>query len=333
MNKTDSILAHIKPLLNNLIDGHISFTKNNTKDNTGMLHLSLTGFKIIDSKYFVFEKYYKPNFSFIWGLFISDSDIIFIAENYTATLKREMKDNGISYIEANGNMHIKKENIFIYVETNKKVEIKKAKSNRAFSTTGLKIIFSYLTTSDIVNMSVRDLGANLGIPYTNFHYVNHGLKELKYLVNINQNTLQLTNKKELIERWIFNFEEKLKPKLFIGKFRFLDAADYENWKKVNLQNGDTEWSGEPAAAILTNQISPQIFTLYTSLSKTQLAKQYKMIPDDNGYIFGYKQFYSHLHIRYDKIVNPLLVYADLKLSGESRNIKIAQGIYESYLQN
>jgi hypothetical protein len=91
--------------------------------------------------------------------------------------------------------------------------------------------------------------------------------------------------------------------------------------------------GEPAAAVLTGNLEPQLFTIYTLETKAELAKKYRIIPDEKGDIAVYENFYRNypfVHMR--PITHPILIYADLIITQESRNMKIAKDIYEQYIQ-
>jgi len=124
------------------------------------------------------------------------------------------------------------------------------------------------------------------------------------------------------------YNQKLKPTLHLGNFRFLNKEDYRYWKKINLKANDTLWGGEPAADLLTNYLKPGEFTIYTNEKKHELMKNYKLVPDNNGDIKVYKKFWEYdLNKRY---VPELLVYADLINTGNERNIETAKIIYEKF---
>ncbi|MFX8351089.1 type IV toxin-antitoxin system AbiEi family antitoxin, partial [Acinetobacter baumannii] len=73
---------------------------------------------------------------------------------------------------------------------------------------------------------------------------------------MNKQEYKLNNKKELLQRWMVAYEEKLKPALRVGPFRFLKEEDFIHWKKIPLQNMKTWWGAEPAADLFTNYLKP-----------------------------------------------------------------------------
>ena len=128
------------------------------------------------------------------------------------------------------------------------------------------------------------------------------------------------------------YAERLKPALKIGTFRFLKEEDFTNWKKLPIRNGKTWWGGEPAGDILTNYLRPAELTIYTTETRNDLIKNYKLIPDEKGNVKAYKKFWQQDEVN-DNTVPPLLIYADLINTNDRRCMQTAQKIYDEFLQN
>jgi hypothetical protein len=331
MNKSEFPFDILKANLYNLLDASVEFKAQNNKNTDGVLQLGFDGIKLIDLEYVLINNNTRPTFERLYGMYLMTNNIVFIADSFSTVIKNELKANGIQYIELSGNCFIKTKNNFIYVTGNKNISTKKAPPNRAFSKTGLKIILYYLTEENNINMPSRDLASHLQIGYSNIHYVNQGLRELKYLIPKNKNTHVLDKRKELLNRWISNYEEKIKPTLLQGRFKFIDEAGLKNWRNIKNDN-NFQWGGESAAALLTNNLEPKIFTIYTDEPKSGLIKKYKIIPDKDGYIYVYKPLHSFYTSHYLNATHPILIYADLIISQESRNIEAANKIYEQYIR-
>jgi hypothetical protein len=58
----------------------------------------------------------------------------------------------------------------------------------------------------------------------------------------------------------------------MGEFVFLKKEDAIHWKKIKLATDNLEWGGEPAGDIITKYLYPEIFTLYTNLTKMDIVK-------------------------------------------------------------
>lgn len=179
---------------------------------------------------------------------------------------------------------------------------------------------------------MRHIAEVADVSLDSIHKTINSLKQLKYLVNVNNKVVQWNNKKALLEKWITEYDLRLKPSLHIGNFRFLIEDNFLDWKLLDLSDGNTLWGGEPAGELFTNYLKPEILTLYTSATKPELIKKYRIIPDPTGYIRLYKKFWNKETMN-GNIVEPLLAYADLVNTGDRRNIETAQKIYEKFLQD
>lgn len=247
-------------------------------------------------------------------------------------IKEELRFNNIAYLEANGNIFLKQKETTLWIDTNKPVEVDKKTDSRAFTKTGLKVVFQFLVDETWINRPYRQIAEQTGTGIGNITNIITGLKQEGFLLQVAKNDLKLNNKKDLLNKWITAYERRLKPTLKIGTFRFLKNEDFTNWKKLPIQNGKTWWGGEPAGDLLTNYLRPAELTLYTIETRNDLIKNYRLIPDEKGNVKAYKKFWQYDEVDYD-IVPPLLIYADLINTNDRRCIETAQKIYDELLQN
>lgn len=118
----------------------------------------------------------------------------------------------------------------------------------------------------------------------------------------------------------------------IGTYRFLKETEFNNWRWIELNNGKTWWGGEPAGDLLTGYLRPAELTLYTNETRNELMKNYRLIPDEKGNVIVYKKFWQNEEEN-DNFVPPLLVYADLINSDDSRCQETGVMVYKKFLQN
>ncbi|MEX0361629.1 MAG: type IV toxin-antitoxin system AbiEi family antitoxin, partial [Allomuricauda sp.] len=87
----------------------------------------------------------------------------------------------------------------------------------------------------------------------------------------------------------------------------------------------------PGGAILTNNLRPEHFVLFTDLELSELAKVLRLAPSENGEIEVLQKFWKN---DFDNtgVAPALLIYTDLINSGYSRNIETAKQILENGLQ-
>ena len=260
---------------------------------------------------------------------------IVIANRIFPKIKEELRNNEIAYLETNGNIFIKHKELFLWIDAQKPLEQLKIKTNRAFNKTGLKVLF-HLLQGNIINWSYRDIAAFADVGLGNVNYIFNGLKESNFLINIKKNEYKLQNKKELFNKWITGYAEKLKPTLLVGSFRFLNKTDFEQWKALKFHTPETNWGGEAAGSLLTNYLTPEVLTIYSNETRNELIRQYRLMPDEEGNVKVYKRFWNNNYDgspNHPNIVPPLLAYADLISTNDSRCIETADKIYQTLIKD
>ena len=257
--------------------------------------------------------------------------LIVIANHIFPKIKEELRQRKIAYVEATGNIYLQQNDIIIWVDTQKPVRIEKGKGNRAFTKTGLKVVFHFLLNENFINQPYREIARQTNVGLGNINNILNGLKELGFLIKLDQDQYRIINKKELLEKWIVAYNERLQPAITMGTFRFLKAEDFSNWRWIQFNNGKTMWGGEPAGDLLTGHLRPEELTMYTTETRNELIKNYRLIPDEKGNVRVYKMFWQ-VDEGEDNIVPHLLVYADLINARDKRCNETAQKIYERFIQ-
>ena len=259
---------------------------------------------------------------------------LLVAQRLYPKIKEELRQNGIAYLEANGNIFIKQENIWLWIDTNKRIKIPSEKSNRAFTKTGLKVIFQLLLDGNLINETHRIIAGRTGVALGNIPQIISGLLEMGYLVKMDKKHYAYTDRKALLEKWMGLYESNLKPSLFSGTFRFRQRNDNLNgqWKDILLNTDKTQWGGEPAGDMLTNYLRPGEFTLYTVESKKELLMNYHLLPEEEGNVKVYQRFWPLKKGQGQKVVPPLLVYADLMNTHDKRCRETAEIIYHESIE-
>jgi hypothetical protein len=255
-------------------------------------------------------------------------DFLFVAEKLYPKVKKELRENGVNYLEGNGNVYINTENLFLYIDTNEVAKTQKEKGNRAFTKTGLKVIFHFLLQPKLINQTQREIAAITNVALGNIPLIINGLLETNLIVRLNKNEYVVNNYEELLNKWITEFEQTLKPTLFKQRFRFQNRN--QDWRTLPLNTDKTVWGGEPAGDIITNHLRPEKFTLYTKETTKDLILNYKLLPDDEGEIAVYDMFWKN---DYDTNTAPKeLVYTDLMITDDKRCMETAKLIFNEYIE-
>lgn len=120
------------------------------------------------------------------------------------------------------------------------------------------------------------------------------------------------------------YGRKVRPKILIGRYRRIEHPE-----ALQLPCG-CYWSGEVASEKLNLNLRSQEQTIYTNLELLKAVKELRLIPDENGSLELLSAFWNKAIIneQLENVVSKPLIYADLMLSGNDRNIEIAHELFE-----
>ena len=257
--------------------------------------------------------------------------IILIAEYISKTAAEEFKNRDINYIDIAGNAYIKFNDLVIFIEGQKKAKKEKINQSRAFQEAGLKILFQLLYKPEHLQDSYRKIAEKADVSIGSVSNVMAELEDLNYLLKTSDKRV-LKNKNELLERWIVAYNAVLRPRIMRKRMRFLDNDFQQQWKNIDthINDGYVLWGGEPGAAMLTENLRPEKFTLFTSLDLSEVARSLKLVPSEKGDVEILQKFWNN-NSENKKTAPALLIYADLINSGFGRNIETAKQILENEL--
>ncbi len=257
---------------------------------------------------------------------------IVVCERIFPKIKQELRRRKINYLEANGNMFLSIDGLHINIDGKSYVEPVAMTTNRAFTKIGLQVLYQFMINDEWVNKTYRELAELTGVGIGTISNIIKGLKKDGYLLQLTKDMMQLEHKGKLLEKWVVEYDKRLKPALALGTFRFLNQDDFYAWENISLLAGKSFWGGEPAGALYTKFLRPEELTIYTEEGINDLIRNYKLIPDRKGNVVVYKKFWVNNDTQ-GIIVDPLLVYTDLINKLDRRCTEIAQKIYDERLQD
>ncbi len=256
-----------------------------------------------------------------------------IAKYIVSDVALELRENGINYLDVAGNCFIKYKELLLYI-AGQKVH-KKARTNhaKAFQEAGIKIIFNLLSNPDNLQLSYRELAELADVSIGSVSNIMKELEEQNFILKTKLKRV-LKNKAALLERWVIAYHDVFRPRLVKKQMSFIKTDLTHTWRNLYLDNeeGVTLWGAEPAAALLTNQLLPEKFSIYTTQSWQNIGQGIGLVPDPNGKVEILQIFWKQ-NPNNKQTTPPLLVYADLIGSGFGRNVEIAQIILENELQH
>lgn len=267
---------------------------------------------------------------------LTDGKIIMVSRYIPTPMKDELKANGISYIESSGNCYIETSGIYVFISDQRSPPLKTAEETKLWAPSGMKLLFAILMDQELLNSSYRNIAFTAGVALGNIGSFIFELKREGYViagVRNKQETLLLENRTMLMDKWADMYRTILRPKLLIGKFRFNKKEDRANWHNQDGSDLGIYWGAETAGAILTNYLSPEVYTIYSNEDRFELMKKLKIVPDQSGEVELLRPFWNEeVFSTVGDTVPPLLVYAELISSFDSRNRETAIRIKEKYVK-
>jgi hypothetical protein len=251
--------------------------------------------------------------------------LMLVAAKLYPAIKEKLIEAGVDWLDGAGNIYLKEGDTIIWIDHHTTTPDKQIK-NRAFTKTGLKVLFLFLHDEAWLNRTYREIAEAAGVALGGIKYVLNGLKEHDFMLTRNKKELKLKNREKLMDQWLTAFGDELKPKIAQGRYRFVNHGDMHKWNELQLP-GETVWGGEPAADLITHNLKPKEFILYTNTSRAELMKELKLAPDREG-IVEVRTPYWNIDPEHPNVAPMLTIYTDLMLTGDPRNANIAKTLCE-----
>lgn len=242
----------------------------------------------------------------------------------------KLRLSGAQFLDTAGNAYLDDPPLYVFITGRRRDEpVPAGKTTRAFTTTGIKMLFALLCDPKLAGKPYREIAAEAGVSLGAVGQVLDDLKRAGHLIETEAGGRRLLKTEELVRRWVEAYAERLRPKLLLSRYSS-DRPDW--WKEARPEEGGACWGGEVAAAKLTRYLKPQVKTVYAPTKLAAMQVRSGLKPDERGDTEILKKFW----VFGDKSPRPdtapaLLVYADLIGSGDDRNVETAKIIYDRFL--
>ena len=254
---------------------------------------------------------------------------LLVTEYITPAMADRLRDRAINFIDTAGNAYFKALPFYVFIKGNRLEEKPTAaRGPLAFQRAGLQILFALLCRKELEKRPLREIAAAASVALGTVNNVLKDLKQKGYLVDMGKRGRRLVNKDELFRKWAAAYPDVLRPRILLGRY----TTERKEWWKETELPPDIYWGGEVGAAKITKYLKPQDVTLYAkNIPKDLLVKQ-RLKKDPNGEVEILEVFWGE-YFEWDltDVVHPLLIYADLLATGDSRNRETAEMIYDNEL--
>ncbi len=264
---------------------------------------------------------------------IENRPVLLVAKYINPIMFDKLVGLGLNILDCAGNCHIRYMNgnisVFHLINKGEKNVFANEKVYPVFQDAGIKVIFYLLQDKNNVNKAYREIQENTGVALGTVKNVIDELVTRNFILVTDKGRI-LKNRRALLDLWVENYNQVLKPKLLMGRMAFRTNEQRNKWKAMELPEG-MYWGGESAANMIDNYLEPGAFDIYTDVPTAYLMKTGFVKQDANGEIKVYQKFWrweteNHL-------VPLILVYADLMGSGNSRCLEAANRLIEHGLND
>ena len=249
----------------------------------------------------------------------------------TPELAERCRAMGTQFIDTAGNAYLKAQGMRVFVAGQKRpLNAMAAAKDRATTATGMRVVFFLLCRPDLLNAPYRDIAAGAGVALGTVGWVFFALQERGQLLIDKQKKRQFVDIRLVIEEWARNYPVRLRPRLAPQRFH-APAADW--WKTAGLEKYAALFGGEVAGEMLTKYRAPGEVLIYAQGDPARLIIDNHLKADPRGEVEILEKFWHFEIPGQHSVAPPLLVYADLMATQDTRDHEVARLIYERYLVN
>lgn len=252
-----------------------------------------------------------------------------VTDYVTPNLADELRKRQVHFMDAAGNAYLQTPDFMVWVKGERPRVAPEAPTGtgRAFTATGLQVLFTLLCAPERAALPYRDIAKLAGVAHGTVGWVMAELPRLGFLAIVPQHGRRLVNVETLVAQWTEAYARTLRPKMVLGRYRAetLEWATPDNARRYDLALG-----GEPAAAKLTQHLRPGTATFYGHRIEPRLLLEQRLRPDAVGNVEVLRRFWAFEDDE-QGLAPTLLVYADLLAIGDARCLEAATLLHGAIL--
>jgi hypothetical protein len=246
----------------------------------------------------------------------SDKDGLLIVTNYIPpAIKEELRERNLDYLETAGNCHISHNGLFIHIEGEKTLNYRQKSKGKAFQSTGMKLILSFLIKPALINESYRTMAKIANISISAIGPILEDLEKQKFL-ECKDDKRRLVRSQELLNRWLELYPHTLKRKQIVGRFTPIDIYKCKTTLEEILEQGLITTSGR-----INEDSMPS--TIYSEVKESELKSLLGIKKAADGEIEVVKPFWRSTEFLFSTSkgkVHQLLNLADAITNPQNQNL-------------
>ncbi|WP_198048190.1 type IV toxin-antitoxin system AbiEi family antitoxin [Cupriavidus taiwanensis] len=260
--------------------------------------------------------------------------VLLVTSYVSPDMAERLRSQDIAFIDTAGNVSLRLPQALLYVVGRRApaggVPARRA---RTASPKQLEVLFALIANPGLLGAPYRSIAHAAGVALST---VNLALDDLlqRGLVGVGDDGKRCFSAwARVVDEWATLYPLRLRPKLASKRFT---ATRPDWWQGIDLHRYDAVLGGEAAAEKLAHNLRAERITLYAGSSMPrELILDARLKADPAGEVEISQRFWpaglKAATIVAPGVAHPVLVYADLLDTGESRNVEAARQIREQYL--
>ena len=269
-------------------------------------------------------------------------NMVVFSEFVNSSIGHDLRRSGINYVDMQGNAYVHiPGSILIDVEGKPRKRTIEMRQTALFQPKGMQLIFVILKNTESLNYSIRKLQKLAGISYERTATAIQELKSKGYLQQSGEKTFRLIRKRELFEKWIANYGDRLRPNIFVGGYKASPDGLHQLSGLLRTYLRSERYyaiRGTSATELLTNYNRAVVKDLYIDPGEFyKITERIGIVPAREANINVFSLFsnevISEITVEGFRIVHPLLIYAETLYNADDREREAAQMVYDQYLRD
>ncbi|MFM0176001.1 type IV toxin-antitoxin system AbiEi family antitoxin [Paraburkholderia sediminicola] len=269
----------------------------------------------------------------------ADDPFVVVTPYLSPNMLRHCRELGLDAFDMSGNAIMQSAGNLIMISGEKRTGMASRIKDRAWTAKGMKVVFALLCEGPLVNAGQRAIAQRAGVSLGTAQSTFRDLLERGDIVQ-RKDRYVLADPARTLDEWAALYPSRLRNQLFVNRYQ---AADPAWWRNIDPQAEHCRFGGEVAATLLTGYLKPATVTLYCEHAlprKWLIEARLRLDPSGEVEVLSSPIPFapsatpdssSQTPEVPPSVAHPVLVYADLIATGDSRNLETARMLREQYL--
>jgi hypothetical protein len=261
--------------------------------------------------------------------------LMLVTQHVGPELANRLIEQNVPFLDAAGNVYLAEpEGTVMITGRPKPSHSVPAPSTRSTTRTGLQVMFALATHPALVTMPYRAIADLANVSLNSVKQSMDDLLARGLVAESRSGSRILPDWRRFLAEWVSLYPSRLRPKL--GGRRYASTTPGW-WRKFDFASFNALLGGEAGAEVMTEQLKASSATIYTHAAiSSDFMIRARLRPDERGDVEILEAFWPPSPVETwreygQALVHPLLIYADLVATGDSRNLSIAEEIYDTKL--